>query len=78
MFLCLIKHHVIEIYRGVEAQLRVYLASPLAGYEQSDSYSGRFIPGVKSPGTKGKETGRDPVPLWKLWRREKHMPKPVI
>jgi hypothetical protein len=47
--LCLIKHHAMKKYWGVEVQLHVFLISALDGGEWSASHHGRFTPGEKAP-----------------------------
>jgi hypothetical protein len=47
MSLCLIKHHVMKIYRGSEGIAPLFLTSAL----NEVSHRGRFKPGKRAPGT---------------------------
>jgi hypothetical protein len=49
--LCLTKHNVMEVYRGVEVLLNAFLTSALDGGEWSASLPGRFISRGRSTGT---------------------------
>jgi hypothetical protein len=53
--LCLIKHHAMNMYRGVESQLHTFIASALHEGEQSASLSDHFIPRKKTPSIPGTE-----------------------
>jgi hypothetical protein len=48
--LCLIKHHAIKTYWGVEVQLYAFIILALYGGEWSASRPGHFTPGVNSYG----------------------------
>jgi hypothetical protein len=65
--LCLVKHHVKNMYSEVEVQLHV-LASALDGGEWWISLPGRFIPSQKPPVTIGQKVGWAPEPVWTLWK----------
>jgi hypothetical protein len=49
--LCLIKHHAVKMYWGVEGHLHTFLASALDGGEWSASRPGRLTPRERAPGT---------------------------
>jgi hypothetical protein len=49
--LCLIKHHAMKMYKGVEVWLRAFIISALDGRERTASHPGHFIPGERAPGT---------------------------
>jgi hypothetical protein len=49
--LCLIKHHAMKTYGGVEVQLHTFLTSALVGGEWFVSRAGCFTPGERAPGT---------------------------
>jgi hypothetical protein len=51
LFLCLTKHNAMKTYAGIEVQLREFLTLVLDRVEWSASRPGRFIPGVRAPGT---------------------------
>jgi hypothetical protein len=47
--LCLITHHAIKTYSGVEVWLHVFLASALDRGKRSTSHAGRFNSGERGP-----------------------------
>jgi hypothetical protein len=47
--LCLIKHHVMKTYWGVDVQLHSFITSALGGGEWSASHPGRFTPSERAP-----------------------------
>jgi hypothetical protein len=47
--LCLIKHHVMKTYWGVEVYLHAFLNSALHGGELPASRTGRFTPRIRAP-----------------------------
>jgi hypothetical protein len=49
--LCLIKHHAVKTYWGVEVYLQAFLTSALDGGEWSASPPGHFNPRERAPGT---------------------------
>jgi hypothetical protein len=49
--LCLTKYHTMKTYGELVGWPHVFLTSALEGGERSASHPGRFIPGVRAPGT---------------------------
>jgi len=61
--MCLIKHHAMKTYWGVEVKFQAFLTSSLVEGEWSASRTGRFAI--------GQEAGWAPEPVWTRWRRDK-------
>jgi hypothetical protein len=70
--MCLIKDHVIKMYRGVQVQPHAFLTLALDEGEWSHSWPGCFWPVGKSLVPYGQEAVWAPQPVWTL-RRNKNI-----
>jgi hypothetical protein len=68
LFLCLIKHHIINKYEGVELELHSFLTSALHRGEWSASR-----PKEIAAESIGYKVGWTPDPVWRMYGREKSL-----